>query len=91
MILGIVAVAEAPHAAIGMFFVGLGATITFVLCALNLAVGYGLLKLRQWARVSPLRLAMLTLLLFPIGTAIGALILWHLAKSEVAHEFEYGN
>ncbi len=88
MILAAVAVFEAPPAAIGMFAVGLGATVTFLFCALYLAVGYGLWKLRQWARVSAMALALITLLFFPIGTAIGALVLWHLAKPEVAKQFE---
>lgn len=88
MILAVVAVAEAPPAAIGMFFVGLGATVTMVFCIMNLAVGYGLWHLRQWARITAMALAALTLLIFPLGTAIGALILWHLAKPDVARQFE---
>lgn len=90
IILAIVTVTEAPPAAIGMFAVGLGATVTMAFCFLFLTVGYGLLKLRQWARVAAMALAMLALLLVPVGTILGALILWHLAKSEVAREFEYG-
>ena len=89
MILGIVAIADAPPAAIAMFVTGFGATIMMVFCILFLAVGYGLWTLRQWARISAIALALLTLLLFPVGTAIGALIIWHLAKPEVASEFEY--
>jgi hypothetical protein len=35
-------------------------------------------------------LAMVALLFFPLGTVIGAIILWHLAKPSVAEEFEQG-
>jgi hypothetical protein len=89
MILAVVAVFEAPPAAIGMFAVGLGAIVTFLFCALYLAVGYGLWKLRQWARISAMALALISLLFFPVGTAIGAVVLWHLAKPEVAQQFEH--
>jgi hypothetical protein len=89
LVLGIIAVTEAPPAAIGMFAVGLAATVTMMLSVLYLVVGYGLWVLRQWGRIAAMALAVLTLLFFPVGTLIGALILWHLAKSEVAHAFEY--
>jgi hypothetical protein len=89
LILAIVAVTGAPPAAIGMFAVGLGATVTMIFCILYLSVGYGLWTVRQWARIAAMALAAPALLFFPIGTGIGALILWHLAKSNVAHEFEY--
>ena len=89
LILAIVAVTEAPPAAIGMFAVGLGATVMMVFAMLHLSVGYGLWTLRQWARIAAMALAALSLLLFPVGAILGAIILWHLAKSEVANEFEY--
>ncbi|MFC2026204.1 hypothetical protein ACFLUC_03315 [Chloroflexota bacterium] len=36
-----------------------------------LAAGYGLLKYKGWARILAIILAILNLILFPIGTAIG--------------------
>lgn len=88
LILAIVAATEAPPAAIGMVAVGLGATVTMLFTFLNLAIGYGLWKTKQWARIGAIALALLGLLAFPVGTIIGALTIWHLVKPEVAEEFE---
>tara|TARA_R110002072_G_scaffold67987_1_gene166115 strand:- start:821 stop:1192 length:372 start_codon:yes stop_codon:yes gene_type:complete len=41
-----------------------------------LAVGVGLLKLREWARVTAAPLFFLLLFLFPIGTFLGGYALW---------------
>lgn len=87
-ILAIVAVTEAPPAAIGLVAVGLIAAVTMTFTLLFLVVGYGLWALRQWARVAAMALAMLSLLAFPVGTVIGGLILWRLMDPEVAGRFE---
>ena len=46
--------------------------------------GWGLWKLRPWARMAAVVLAVLQLVLFPIGTIIGALTLWYLLSDEDA-------
>jgi hypothetical protein len=52
-------------------------TIGSVLCCfipgilVDIAAGYGLLNYKGWARILAIILAILNLLLFPIGTAIG--------------------
>ena len=89
LILGVVAVTAAAPAAIGMLAVGLGATIMMAFSILFLAVGYGLWTLRQWGRIAAMALAVPTLLMIPIGTILGALILWRLAKPQAAQEFEF--
>lgn len=44
----------------------------------NVAVGWGLWNLKSWARMAAIVLAILQLLVFPVGTIIGALIIWYL-------------
>ena len=53
-----------------------------------LAVGWGLLQLHSWARWFAIVLAALTLLNFPIGTVIAALIIGYLLQRKVAALFE---
>jgi hypothetical protein len=86
-ILGIVTLAEEPDAIIGLFAVGFIAVVLLLLCLLNLAVGYGLWRVQPWARTAAIVLAILSLLFIPIGTIIGAVILWYLVQPEVAARF----
>jgi hypothetical protein len=86
-ILGIVALAEEPDAIIGLFAVGFIAAVLLVLCLINLAVGYGLWHVQAWARTGAIVLAILSLIFIPIGTVIGAIILWYLVQPEVTARF----
>ena len=52
------------------------------------AAGWGLLQMKQWARWLAFILAIFTLILFPIGTVIGGLIIWYLLKDDVREAFE---
>ena len=52
--------------------------------------GYGLLKVQNWGRYLAIFLAVFTLFAFPVGTIIGAVILWYLFQSEVKRVFELG-
>ncbi len=88
LILAIVAATEAPPAFIGMAVIGALACVTMAFTLLYLIVGYGLWTLRQWARVTALALAMLSLLNVPVGTVAGGLTIWHLLKPEVAARFD---
>lgn len=87
-ILGVVGMVDDPDAFFGMVAVGFVALVTLVLCLLYLAVGYGLWTLRQWARVTAIALAIVSLFGVPIGTVTGAITLWHLLRPEVAAKFE---
>jgi hypothetical protein len=49
--------------------------------------GFGLLKRRPWARVLVLIIAVMDLLLIPIGTLIGIYELWVLLQEETAKLF----
>jgi hypothetical protein len=53
----------------------------------GLAAGLGLLRLKNWARILAIVLAIFSLLAFPIGTIIGGLIIWYLIKPEVKEVF----
>lgn len=54
---------------------------------LALIAGYGLLKMREWGRFLGIFLAFFTLLAFPFGTILGAVILWYLFQGEVKEAF----
>lgn len=68
-------------------------TTCFVILGLIFAValvlaGWGLLRMKQWARWLAFVLAIISLVFFPIGTIIGALIIWYLLKGDVNKAFE---
>jgi len=44
--------------------------------------------MKGWARWLAFILAIFSLFLFPIGTVIGALIIWYLLKDDVREAFE---
>jgi hypothetical protein len=50
--------------------------------------GWGLLGMKQWARWLTFVLAIFSLFAFPIGTVIGAVIIWYLLKGDVREAFE---
>jgi len=56
--------------------------------AANVATGWGLLTLKSWARWAAIVLAIFRLPSFPIGTAIGALIIYYLVQDEARGVFE---
>jgi fructose-specific phosphotransferase system IIC component len=53
--------------------------------------GYGLLKYKSWARILAIILAILNLILFPIGTAIGIYTLWAMFNDETKALFAAGS
>jgi hypothetical protein len=72
--------------------VGLAVSGFLVLTALpGIVGGIGLLKGKNWARVLVIFLAVLDLIDFPIGTAIGGYTLWVLLNKESAELFESGS
>jgi hypothetical protein len=66
----------------GMSFVFLAA-----LALPGMLAGYGLLKRTPWARVLALVVAILSLINFPIGTAIGIYTFWVMLQEEAAEYF----
>ena len=64
-------------------------TLVSILTAfLAFLVGFGLLRRQSWARVLGIVVAILALLKFPVGTALGIYTLWVLVPSESAMEYE---
>ena len=57
-----------------------------ILAAPGLLAGYGLLRRQSWGRVLAIVVAILGMVNFPLGTAIGAYALWVLF-SPAAHEY----
>lgn len=55
---------------------------------ISLAVGWGLLELKSWARWGAIVLAILGLFAVPIGTIIGALIIFYLLQDQARIAFE---
>ena len=67
--------------------VSFGLLIIVVFGALDIAAAVGLFRLRPWGRMLAIVLAALGLLWFPIGTAVGVLIIWYLLNDEAKQAF----
>jgi len=75
-------------ATVGLAVLGCVLLLIGVGALLSVITGWGLLGMKGWARWLAIVLAALSLLAFPIGTIIGALIIWYLLKDEVKQAFE---
>jgi hypothetical protein len=73
-----------------VFALTCGVIYIFASGILSVLAGWGLLRLKQWARWLSIVLGILSLFAFPIGTVIGALIIWYLLKEDVREVFEMG-
>jgi len=78
--------ADAHDAAIALPIIGLAgsALIAFILALSlpGLITGIGLLKMKPWARIAGMVLAVLHLINIPLGTALGIYALWVLLNKE---------
>ena len=72
----------------GVIALNIGIFVLVCLIGLSLAGGIGLLQGKNWGRIISIVNAVLSLFNFPIGTAIGILILMYLTKTEVREYFE---
>jgi hypothetical protein len=88
VVFGGVAIGSAADAdaAIAIPIIGLtGFALVVFLLAMALpaiVIGYGLYKLRPWARVPGIVIALLSLMAFPLGTVLGIYGLWVLFSKE---------
>lgn len=64
------------------------AVATVFAAALALAAGFGLLNRRPWGRIVAIIAAILALLKFPFGTALGIYTLWVLAPGASGLEYD---
>ena len=69
---------------------GLSIGMLFLLCGAGLCIagGIGVLKAKNWGRIISIVVAVLSLFWFPVGTAIGILVIIYLAKNETREYFE---
>lgn len=65
-----------------------GVGFMLIFGAASVIAGWGLLVMKGWARWLGIILAILSLFAFPVGTVIGALIIWYLFKDEIKEAFE---
>ncbi|MHB0858650.1 MAG: hypothetical protein ACYC5M_13925 [Anaerolineae bacterium] len=82
------AVQEAMPLAISLAALAFGVVLVGILAVASLAVGYGLLRMQNWARWGAIILAVLMLPGFPVSTVIGVLILIYLLGDEGRRVFE---
>jgi len=54
----------------------------------SIIIGIGLMRLRPWARIAGIVISMLSLMMFPFGTAIGVYGLWVLFSKDTEQLFE---
>jgi hypothetical protein len=64
------------------------ATIAAIMAALAFLVGFSLLARKPWGRALAIVIAILSLLKFPIGTALGIYTLWVLGPGQSAAEYD---
>jgi len=76
-----------PQAWMG-FLLPIIATLTVVSAALAFVTGFSLLSRRPWGRILAFVAAVLALLKFPLGTALGIYKLWVLMPAESGIEYD---
>lgn len=79
---GPVAVGSEFAAGLTALTLGIVSLLALLLGGLHLWIGAVLRRYYPWARVLALGLAVINLVLFPFGTALGAYALWVLLKEE---------
>jgi hypothetical protein len=83
---GVVGATGDPDAAIAMPIIGLtGMALVIFTVLMSLPaviIGYGLYRLRPWARVAGIVLSILSLIVFPFGTILGVYGLWVLFSKD---------
>jgi hypothetical protein len=88
---GLVAMDGDPDAAIALPILGLTGFAVVVFAVLMslpaVIVGYGLYRLRPWARIAGIVLSIVSLIVFPFGTVLGVYGLWVLFSKEAERLF----
>jgi hypothetical protein len=74
----------------GLFGISVGIFVLLCFIAIAIAAGIGLLTGKEWGRSLGLAHAALTLILIPIGTIIGILVIIYLLTPEVREYFQSG-
>jgi hypothetical protein len=83
---GLVGASGEPDAAVAVPIIGIAGMAVVAFIALlslpGIVVGVGLLKLRPWARIGGIVLSLLSLMMIPFGTILGAYGLWVLFSKD---------
>jgi hypothetical protein len=80
-----------PEGAFILKLIGnIAAAFFFLMSAPGIIAGIGLLAHKEWARILTLILSVISLLNFPLGTAVGAYSIWALVQDEVVLLFKGG-
>jgi hypothetical protein len=87
-----VAVSQAPDAPTGSWIIGSGlfyliAAMILIVASLQITTGWGLYRLRPWARTLALIMGVVSLISFPFGTALGIYTLWVLIPQTSEQEY----
>ena len=77
-----------PSIIIPLGFLTVGAMFLVLLAVVNVVVGWGLLRMQNWARWAAIVLSVFRLPNFPIGTVIGGLIIYYLVQDKARVQFE---
>jgi hypothetical protein len=82
-------------AAVAIPIIGLTGMATVTLLAVwsvpGLIVGFGLIRLRPWARIGGIIVSIMGLIVFPFGTILGAYGLWVLFSKDAERLFAAGH
>jgi hypothetical protein len=70
-----------------MPLLGVLACVSLVFGILYAVIGYGLLNMQSWSRIAAIILAILALCNFPLGTIIGAIVLYFMFQEETQQAF----
>ena len=88
---GAASLSDDPDAAIALPFIGItGMALVIAVTVFSLPgiiVGIGLFRLRPWARIAGIVLCLLSLIMIPFGTLLGAYGLWVLFAGETEKLF----
>jgi len=77
-----------PHGPAWMGLLPVIATFTVLAAATALFAGFSLLRRKPWGRTLAIVLAVLALIKFPVGTALGIYTLWVLAPGPSGLEYD---
>ncbi|MGE5140418.1 MAG: hypothetical protein ACM3JD_13205 [Rudaea sp.] len=76
--------------AIAILAVSIGLLFVLAFGVVGAIAGWGLYQLKEWGRWMAIVLAILSLFGVPLGTLVGAIIIWYLLQPQVAIAFGAG-
>ena len=72
---------------VGIYTLLLGIVATLFYGVVSLGAAWGMWNLKDWGRSLAIFVSVFLLFVIPVGTIIGALIIWYLRKDEVKSAF----